>query len=138
MKDWSYYEKPQGVEYYGYDYQEKYKADEIRRINDTKLTTHERAALLDQLKAKIREHMREMNKPYNDACRNLACEFWEDARQELGYGQHLTQEGVSKLESQADEKGHAYGYREVYQYLHELWDFFISLASEYSAKPRKG
>lgn len=138
MKDWSYYEKPQGVEYYGYDYREKYKADEIRRINDTKLTTHERAALLDQLKAKIREHMRELNEPYNAACRDLAVEFWEDARQELGYCQHLTPEGVSKLESQAYEEGHAYGYSEVYHHLRELWDFFISLSSEYSAKPRKG
>lgn len=130
MKEWSYYDKPKNVEYYGYDYQESYKRDEIKRINDTKLTTSERVVLLDNLKQQIREHMRELNKPYNAACQQLDREFWEDARQELGYCQHLTPEGISKLEAKAYEEGHSHGYSEVYHHLCELWEFFTSLAPE--------
>lgn len=132
MKEWSYYDKPKNVEYYGYDYQESYKRDEIKRINDTKLTVSEREVMLINLKQQIREHMRELNEPYNAACRALTAEFWEDARQELGYHLHLTPEGISKLESKAYEEGHAYGYSEVYHHLRELWGFFTSLASELS------
>lgn len=127
MKAWEYYEKPKDVEYFGYDYKKQYEADEIARINDTRLTVTERVIALDKLKQQIREHMREKNAPYNEACRSLTSEFWEDAREELGYCACLTPEGISKLESQAYEDGHSSGYSQVYYRLQELWEFFVEL-----------
>jgi hypothetical protein len=133
MKAWEYYEKPKDVEYFGYDYKKQYEAAEIARINDTRLTTAERVIALDKLKQQIREHMREKNAPYNEACRVLISEFWDDAREELGYCAYLTPEGINYLEYQAYEDGHSSGFGRVYHNLQERWNFFLTLVAEYSA-----
>lgn len=131
MKDWDYYEKPKDIQYFGYDYQRQYKESEIEKINNTRLTTPERVHLISKLDQQIRDHMREKNAPYNAACAKLTKEFWEDARRDIGYAEHLTPQGISRLESKAYEDGHPYGYSEIYSNLRELWYFVSSMVLEY-------
>jgi hypothetical protein len=119
MKDWNYYDTPQAA-YFGFEYSNNYRQELIARIEQDKLTAEERKEALARVGDQVRKHMRELNQPHNDESVRLLREFWEDARQELGYGDRLESRGVAALEDVAYEEGHAYGLSEVFSRLRDL------------------
>ena len=47
-------------------------------------------------------------------------EFWQDAREELGYEKLYSTEGLNALENYAWQEGHSAGWSEVWGYLVDL------------------
>ena len=95
----------------------------IDQINNEPLTVKEREEKLKEVTKEALTICKELNAPYHLEAQRLDMEFWDDARESLGYVDLLTAEGVQRLESKAYEDGHAYGYPSVYEKLQDLVEF---------------
>lgn len=126
MKDWKYYSTPV-FPYCGFKEEQEYREKIIAEINDVPMTASEREAALKEVTARVRKYRQEQNKPYKEAQAKLDQEFWQDARDELGYAEFLSAEGVSAIEAKAWEDGHISGYSEVYSHLADLVDLAVIL-----------
>lgn len=125
MRDWPYYTAPT-AKYHGY---EKELAAQLRReIDETPMTAAQREKALKEMTSKVRERLRELNKPHQDEQSRLDAEFWRDAREELGYGKLVAEAGLGVIEGEAYERGHSSGYSEIYNCLLSLIDFVGRLA----------
>lgn len=54
---------------------------------------------------------------------NKEREFWDDARETLGYKEKFNSDQISAIEYKAWENGHSAGYSEVYWHLQDLVEF---------------
>lgn len=127
MKDWKYYNKP-SVEYYGFEYRKQYRDKLIEAIHNTPMTKADRDTALRKVNTEVRNHMLELNRPYNAAILELTQEFWADARYELGYDDFLDADGISALESLAYQKGYGSGFSSVFSELQDLSYFAEKIA----------
>ncbi len=130
MKDWDYYRVP-NEEYCSYEQEQEILKQLIEEINNTPLTALEREKRLKDVKRIVREKVAEIEAPAKEKQAKLTEEFWQDARDDLGYSDWLTPEGQSKLESKAYEEGHSSGYLEVYYKLTELSDFLSDMKNHF-------
>ena len=127
MKDFAYYSTPK-TKYFGYEEEVAYKQSLLDEINDTPMTAKKREKALADVKQRVREHVAEQNKPYNEEQKKLTQEFWEDARDELGYTAFLSVKAQQALEYLAYERGHSSGYAEVYCQLQDFAEFAKAIA----------
>lgn len=137
MKDWSYYENPE-VPYYGYEYKENYRSSLLRSINEQPMTAADRRLAMSKVSDQVREHMREVNRPYNEAMRAKTEEFWADAQAELSYNFYLDEEGVALLQSKAYEAGHSAGFSSIFAELEDFVDFAQKILQSAARKDRLG
>lgn len=121
--DWKYYREPAGIPYFGYEECKALTEQLTTEINNAPMTATERQTALAGVKKRVQDHAAEQNKPYMEAKAKLEEEFWADAREELGYTEFLSPEGVSALEYKAYEDGHSSGHPEVFCQLQGLVDF---------------
>jgi len=106
------------------------KREELKSVIDnTPMTREERAQADAQLDQQVREWFRESVKPYDAEEARLRSEFWQDCKDEIGYG-YLTPRGQLILESQAWEDGHAHGYESVFSRLIALEEFLNRIRKE--------
>jgi hypothetical protein len=122
MKNLDYYSDVK-AKYLSYEERKAYEDNLINQINNEKLTLEERKEKLKEVKAKVREYEKEYNKEYSEQVQNLTGEFWQDIREELGYDQILNEDGCRFFESEAYERGHAYGFSSIYSEAQDLMTF---------------
>lgn len=131
MKDWDYYRNPKDLEYFGRKTETEYKERLIHEINSDPLTAADRIKRLGSVKALVRNHMEELNAPYNAELKRLEDEFWHDAREEIGYPMWLNKDGVASLEHRAYEDGHSNGFSEIFWHLQDLSDWLHEMKDRF-------
>lgn len=109
----------------------KFKQKLVDDINNTPMTAAQREAALARVDAAVTEWFKEAIKPYQEESGRLEQEFWDDCREELGYGDMLTPAGLSALEYYAYEKGHAHGFSSVYDELTSVVNLMKRLRGEF-------
>ena len=129
MKNWDYYRAP-NIEYFGYEQSKEYRDKLVYEIDNERLTAAERKIRLDAVKKLVRDHERHMNSPYDAELKRLKEEFWDDAREELGYCSWLTDDGVLSLENKAYEDGHG-ELSEFFRYLRELSEWLYEMKDKF-------
>jgi hypothetical protein len=102
---------------------QEYKRKRREEIDNTPMTTAEREQAKNKLHVEAKDWFVAASAPYNEERRRLDAEFWADCLAELGYDKFLNNEGCGVLEAEAWERGHAWGYSEVFNCLCGLVDF---------------
>ncbi len=116
MKSWEYYnENP-----HAYPRSREFKDKLLADIANQRLTEAERQAALADVPRHVNERIKAAAAPYNAHAAKLEAEFWDDAREELGYEKFLLPAGVSALEYEAYQHGHSAGFCEIYGCLCDL------------------
>ena len=98
----------------------EYIKERMPALDDTPLTKEQREKAENELKEEAKRYYQERRKNYTDAVAAATREFWEDARNDLGYDAFLDVEGMQLLESKAWDDGHSYGYSEIFSHLKDL------------------
>lgn len=102
-----------------------------KEIDDTPMTQAQRVNAHSLVITEVREWFKEAVKPYNQEKARLNAEFWADCREELGYDEFLTDWGVRLVEAEAYERGHSYGYAEIFSALIILVQFVETLKGQF-------
>lgn len=92
-------------------------------FDNERLTVAERKAKEPEIHKKVREAQNKAEQPYNEEKKRLEQLFWTHCREDLGYADWLTDDGISKLENKAYDRGHAYGFSSIYSELQLLVEF---------------
>lgn len=121
MKDFDYYRVPND-EYWGYKAKEALRKELEATINLTPLTADERTEKLKEVPSVLREVEKEKNAAPRARQAALDEEFWVDARAECG-NDGYTEGAWQVVKNEAYERGHAYGYAEIYSKLVDIGEF---------------
>lgn len=126
--DFSKYENK--VPYVSIKVQANYLKSILKKIDNEKLTTKERIKKEKQADVKANQWAKEQNQKYNANSNKLEEQFWKDCREDIGYNEYLNEKGCKHLENIAWDRGHAYGYQEVYNCLVELEELIYDIVSK--------
>ena len=129
MKSWEYYsENPHKLWNIG-----EVREEQEEKIAQLRLTADERERML---KGPFSPIVNERNKPYHEFAEQRKQEFWQDCREEIGYDDFLTEEGMKLLEQRAWDEGHSTGLPAVFDRLSDLSDFVLLMVL-HSKTPNK-
>lgn len=109
--------------YWGWEAKKAFREALEAEINSTPLTAHEREEKLKEVPKLVREKEAEMNKASRELQSKLDGEFWTDAREDLDSSRSYPDAVWSAICAEAYDRGHAYGYSEIYSKLVDITDF---------------
>lgn len=98
----------------------EYMKERMSALDDIPMTKSQREKAEKDLAEEAQKHYQERRQIYKDSLSAALQEFWNDAREELGYDAFLDAEGMQMIEGKAWEDGHSYGYSEVFSHLKDL------------------
>lgn len=108
----------------------EFKTVTKKLIDDTPMTAGEREQALSQLKAEATDYKNKLYRQRAAEYAKLREKFFLDCRAEMGYDKWLTPRGCERLENEAWDEGHSYGYCEVFVYLQRFVDLVSYLKGE--------
>ena len=126
MKNFDYYSKPHAT----YPNLRDIKAKLRELINETPMTADQRDVAMGNLCDEGREEFNKQAMPYNVELAKLDAEFWDDAREDIGYDDFLTDKGVLMIQSEAYDRGHSRGFSCVFGELSKLACFAENIIKE--------
>lgn len=122
MKKFEYYNSPK-TPFFGFEESKRMRNKLIKEIDEKPMTKAERTEAIREVDNTVKKHAEKKNEFYREQCNVLEKEFWNDAREDLGYGKLFNEKGVKAIEHMAYERGHAYGFSSIYNELQEIVDF---------------
>ena len=130
MKDFDYY-RVSNEEYWGYKAQKAFREALEAEINSTPLTAAERKEKLKEVPSLVREEADRQNEAPRARQSKLDSEFWADARDELD--NDYPDAVWSAICAEAYDRGHAYGYSEIYSKLVDITDFVDKIQPHFTS-----
>jgi len=106
------------------------KAELLAEIANERLTQVERDTKIAAVPQLVKTWFSSAVQPHYADQQRLTEEFWRDCREDLGYDVFLTKKGVSILEAQAWDEGHANGLPSVYEAASRLAEFAEKIVNE--------
>lgn len=119
MKPWDQY-KPKEKYPYRDSVMSEYVKERMSALDDIPMTKSQRTKAEKDLEEEAKKYYQEQRQIYDDSLAAALQDFWNDARNDLGYDSFLDEDGMNKIESKAWENGHSYGYSEVFSHLEDL------------------
>lgn len=138
MKNFDYYRVPNEA-YWGYEAKKAFREALEAEINSTPLTAHEREEKLKEVPKLVREKEAEMNAAPRARQSELDAEFWADARAEFwaNVRDELDNDYPdavwSAICAEAYDRGHAYGYPEIYSKLVDITSFVDKIRPHFTS-----
>ena len=100
----------------------EYVVERMSALDDIPMTKSQRTKAEKDLEEEAKKYYQEQRQIYHNSLAAARQDFWNDARNDLGYDVFLDEEGMQIIEYKAWEDGHSYGYSEVFSRLKDLSD----------------